>query len=82
MSELMTAAVIGMPIELAMQSKLSQEQFYLRAQALLAENATLKNEVQRQLELRRLEWNRAEGLLVQVRELQKDIGKLNRGVKL
>lgn len=60
MSELMTNAIIGMPIELAMQSKLSQEQFYLRAQSLLAENAALKNEVQRITEARRIEFNNAE----------------------
>lgn len=82
MSEVMTNAIIGMPIELAMHSKLSQEQFYLRAQSLLAENATLLNEVQRITEARRLEWNNAQqvqaerdSLAIRVKELDLLFGR-------
>lgn len=41
----------------------------------------LEIEVQRQFELRRLEWNRAEQLQYQVNELLKEIEQLKRGAQ-
>ncbi|MNQ54104.1 hypothetical protein D3C85_681640 [compost metagenome] len=35
MSNLMTEAILGMPFDMAMESKLSRMQFYARAQGLL-----------------------------------------------
>lgn len=54
------------------------EMALLRAgfQAAVDERDRLKVEVQRQTELRRLEWNRAEQLQYQVNELRKEIERL------
>ena len=40
-----------------------------------------ESERQRQFELRRLEWNRAEGLQVQMMDLQQQIKQLNAGAQ-
>lgn len=48
---------------------------------LVTERDHLASEVQRTIELRRLEWMRAEGLQVQVKELQKQIEQLKRGAQ-
>ncbi len=45
MSEQMTAAIIGMPFELAMSSEVSRKQFHARAQRLLLENERLATEL-------------------------------------
>lgn len=46
MSEI-TRAVIGMPFEMAMKNDLSRRQFHSIAQALLAENDSLRKECAR-----------------------------------
>lgn len=47
--------------------------------ALVADRDHLAEEVQRTTELRRLEWNRAEGLQAQVRALLLEIDQLKKG---
>jgi hypothetical protein len=51
MSEI-TRCVIGMPFHLAMSSELSRRQFYSIAQALFAENETLRQNAARYLHIR------------------------------